>query len=76
MAMSVASRVLGTKPRIGFHEGPCDSCILVSEAKVPTIEFGPMGGRLHESDEYAEIASVRRTAEVYEEIIKAALGKF
>jgi acetylornithine deacetylase/succinyl-diaminopimelate desuccinylase family protein len=76
MVMNVASRVLGTKRRIGFHLGPCDSCILVSEAKVPTIEFGPIGGGLNESDEYVEIASVRRTAEVYAELIKSALGKF
>ena len=71
---NVASRVLGRKPATTYHEGPCDSCILVSEGKVPTIEFGPTGGKLHEYEEYVEIESVRKAAEVYSEILKTALG--
>lgn len=72
--IDIAGKVLGKSPEITFHEGPCDSCILVNEGKVPTIEFGPSGGRLHESDEYVEIESVRKTAEVYREILREALG--
>ena len=72
--MNVASRVLGRKPKISYHEGPCDSCILVSEGKIPTIEFGPTGGKLHEYEEFVEIESVRKTAEIYFEIMKSALG--
>jgi acetylornithine deacetylase/succinyl-diaminopimelate desuccinylase family protein len=71
---SVARRVLGMKPEISFHEGPCDSCILVSEGKIPVIEFGPTGGKLHECEEYVEIESVRKASEVYMEILKTALG--
>ncbi len=74
LIMNAASRVLGRKPEIAYHEGPCDSCILVSEGKIPTIEFGPTGGKLHEYEEYVEIESVRKAAEVYVEIMKSALG--
>jgi acetylornithine deacetylase/succinyl-diaminopimelate desuccinylase family protein len=70
--LNAASLVLGKAPELSFHEGPCDSCIIVSEGKIPTIEFGPIGRRLHESDEYVEIESVRKAAEVYLEILKAA----
>ncbi len=69
-----AAKVLGSKPSIGYHEGPCDSCILVNQGKVPTIEFGPSGGRLHESDEYVDVDSVKKTAEVYLEILRQSLS--
>jgi acetylornithine deacetylase len=72
--MNVASRVLGRKPEISYHEGPCDSCILVSEGKIPAIEFGPTGGKLHECEEYVEIESVMKASEVYMEILRTALG--
>jgi acetylornithine deacetylase/succinyl-diaminopimelate desuccinylase family protein len=72
--IDIAGKVLGKSPEITFHEGPCDSCILVNEGKVPTIEFGPSGGRLHESEEYVEIESVRKTAEVYHAILRTLFG--
>lgn len=74
LIVDVAGKVLGKSPEITFHVGPCDSCILVNQGKVPTIEFGPSGGRLHESEEYVEIESVRKTAEVYREILRETLG--
>jgi succinyl-diaminopimelate desuccinylase len=74
LVSNAVSRVLGRKPEISFHEGPCDSCILVSEGKIPTIEFGPTGGRLHEAEEYVEIESVQTAAEAYLEILKEVLG--
>lgn len=69
-----AASVLGAKPKIHFHDGPCDSCILVNPGKIPTIEFGPSGGRLHESDEFVDLESVRKTTEVYEEIIRTLMS--
>ena len=74
LVMEAVSRVLGRKPEISFHEGPCDSCILVSEGKVPTIEFGPTGGGLHEAEEYVEIESVKTAADGYLEVVKEVLG--
>jgi succinyl-diaminopimelate desuccinylase len=72
--VEVAAKVLGMIPQIDAHAGPSDSCILVNQGKVPTIEFGPSGGGLHESDEYVEIDSVRKTADVYHEVLKAFLS--
>ena len=69
-ALRAAESVLGKRPKIGFHEGPCDSCILVNQGKVPTIEFGPSGGRLHEPDEFVDLESVRLTTEFYKELIR------
>ena len=74
LVTEAATRVLGRIPNITFHEGPCDSCILVSEARLPTFEFGPTGAKLHESDEYVELESVEKTTEVYLEILRTALN--
>jgi acetylornithine deacetylase/succinyl-diaminopimelate desuccinylase-like protein len=70
LVVKAASEALGKVPEIDFHDGPCDSCILVNQGKVPTIEFGPSGGRLHEPDEYVDVESVKKTTEVYKTIIK------
>jgi succinyl-diaminopimelate desuccinylase len=72
--VEAAAKVLGKTPEIQFHEGPCDSCILVNQGKVTTVEFGPSGARLHESDEYVDLASVKKTADVYREIIRTQLS--
>lgn len=70
LVAKAASEVLGKVPEIDFHDGPCDSCILVNQGKVPTVEFGPSGGRLHESDEFVDIESVKKTTEVYKTVIR------
>ena len=72
--VEVASKVIGKAPRLEFHEGPCDSCILVNQGRVPTLEFGPSGGRLHQSDEFVDLESVRTTTEFYEELIRTLLS--
>jgi len=74
LVVEAATKALGNAPRIGYHEGPCDSCILVNPGNVPTLEFGPSGGRLHESDEFVDLESVRKTAAVYKEIIRTMLS--
>jgi acetylornithine deacetylase/succinyl-diaminopimelate desuccinylase family protein len=74
LVVEAAAKVLGKVPEVTFHPGPCDSCIMVNQGKVTTIEFGPSGARLHEPDEYVEIESVKKTAAVYHEVVKAALS--
>ena len=74
LVIRAATKALGTTPRIDFHPGPCDSCILVDPGNVPTLEFGPSGGRLHESDEFVELDSVSKTTDVYKEIIRMMLS--
>jgi len=74
MISGAATKILGKKPNVAYHEGPCDSCILVNQGKIPTIEFGPSGGRLHESDEYVEVNSVKAASEVYLEVLRRSLS--
>jgi len=74
LVREAARRVVGKTPKISFHSGPCDSCILANQGKLPTIDFGPKGRNLHQPDEYVEIESVRAAANVYYEIAKAALS--
>ena len=68
--VDVASRVVGSVPKLDFHEGPCDSCILANQGKVPTLEFGPSGGRLHQSDEFVDLESVKKTTSFYKQLIR------
>ena len=72
--VEVASKVLGRAPKLEFHEGPCDSCILANQGKVPTLEFGPSGGRLHQSDEFVDLESVKTTTAFYKELIRTLLS--
>jgi succinyl-diaminopimelate desuccinylase len=74
LVVEQAAKVLGKKPEIAFHEGPCDSCILANPGKIPTVDFGPSGARLHEADEYVEIDSVRTVAAVYVQVLRALLS--
>jgi acetylornithine deacetylase len=72
--VEAATKVLGKTPSTEFHPGPCDSCILVNEGKIPTVEFGPSGGGPHQSDEFVELDSLMKTKEVYKQLIKAVLS--
>jgi acetylornithine deacetylase/succinyl-diaminopimelate desuccinylase family protein len=72
--MEVASKILGKPPKLDFHEGPCDSCILVNQGKIPTLEFGPAGGRIHQSDEFVDLQSVKTTTAFYKELIRSLLS--
>lgn len=74
LVVKAATNALGKTPEIDFHGGPCDSCILVKQGHVPTIEFGPTGGQLHQPDEYVEIDSVKKTEAVYKQIIASLLS--
>ena len=44
---------------------PCDAFIVQREFGIPTLLFGPKGGGAHNADEYVEIASVLKSAEVF-----------
>jgi acetylornithine deacetylase len=70
LVVEAATMALGKVPEIDFHDGPSDSCILVNQGKVPTVNFGPSGGRLHESYEFVDIESVKKTTDAYKTIIR------
>ncbi len=45
--------------------GPANESFLLIERGIPTVVFGPIGGKAHSDDEFVEIKSLTRTLEVY-----------
>ena len=60
---SAASRVLGSRPPLIGLAPWMDSAIL-GGAGIPSVIFGPAGAGAHAAEEYVEIDSVVRCAEV------------
>jgi acetylornithine deacetylase len=61
-----ATSVLGeVGAPLSAAEWPCDAFLHQREFGIPTLLFGPRGAGSHNANEYVEVASVLRTAEVY-----------
>ncbi len=45
--------------------GPANESFLLIKRGIPTVVFGPIGGRAHSDDEFVEIKSLTKTLEVY-----------
>jgi acetylornithine deacetylase len=60
-----ARGVLGPEVPLTAAEWPCDAFLNQKHFDIPTLVFGPRGAGAHNADEYVEVASVQRTAEVY-----------
>jgi len=60
-----AVAILGAKTKLSASEWPCDAFLVQREFGIPTLLFGPRGAGSHNANEYVEVASVLRTAEVY-----------
>jgi acetylornithine deacetylase len=60
-----ATSVLGDEARLSASEWPCDAFLDQRLFGIPTLLFGPRGAGSHNVDEYVEVPSVLRTAEVY-----------
>jgi acetylornithine deacetylase len=60
-----AAGVLGAKAKLSASEWPCDAFLVQREFGIPTLLFGPRGAGSHNANEYVEVSSVLRTAEVY-----------
>jgi succinyl-diaminopimelate desuccinylase len=45
--------------------GPANESYLLIKRGIPTVVFGPIGGRAHSDDEFVEIKSLTKTLEVY-----------
>ncbi|MBM4413269.1 MAG: M20 family metallopeptidase [Chloroflexi bacterium] len=64
-------RVYGERPPYGGVPGSTDGTIIMRDAGVPVVVYGPGGKRIpHQPNEYVEINEVKHAAEVY---IHAAL---
>jgi len=51
--------------------GPANESFLLIRRGIPTVVFGPLGGRAHSDDEFVEIKSLTKTLEVY---LKTLIG--
>jgi acetylornithine deacetylase len=60
-----ATGVLGSRAALSASEWPCDAFLVQRDFKIPTLLFGPRGAGSHNANEYVELPSVLRTAEVY-----------
>ena len=60
-----AAGVLGTRATLSASEWPCDAFLVQRDFGIPTLLFGPRGAGSHNANEYVELPSVLRTAEVY-----------
>jgi len=60
-----ATRILGSKATLSASEWPCDAFLAQREFGIPTLLFGPCGAGSHNANEYVEVPSILRTAEVY-----------
>jgi acetylornithine deacetylase len=60
-----ATGVLGSRATLSASEWPCDAFLVQRDFKIPTLLFGPRGAGSHNANEYVELPSVLRTAEVY-----------
>lgn len=66
-----ARAVLKRRPVITGAPYPCDAGLMHRDFGIPTLLFGPCGVGAHNPDEYVELDSVIRTAEV---LLAAALA--
>jgi acetylornithine deacetylase len=60
-----ATGVLGSRAALSASEWPCDAFLVQRDFGIPTLLFGPRGAGSHNANEYVELPSVLRTAEVY-----------
>lgn len=62
--LGCASQSLGETLRPTATPYPCDAFLMQRHFGIPAILFGPKGGGAHNADEYVDLPSVRKTAEV------------
>jgi acetylornithine deacetylase len=60
-----ATGALGDEASLCASEWPCDAFLVQRFFDTPTLLFGPRGAGSHNANEYVEVASVVKTAEVY-----------
>jgi len=58
-------QVLGKDPIFTYQTTIADANVFVGSGKIPTLNFGPKGGGIHEPNEYVEINTLKIVAEIY-----------
>ena len=61
--------VLGREPATIGHAAWMDAAVL-SAARIPTVVFGPSGTGAHAVEEWVDVSSVERCAEVLEAVAR------
>lgn len=67
-ALKSINKITRVKPAIVVN-GPAHIGNLLYRKKIPMVVFGPEGGNVHKYDEYVEIDSIPRTAQIYANVI-------
>jgi acetylornithine deacetylase len=65
LVTDAAKSVLGREVPVGPTEVTGDLGFLVNWGQTPSIVFGPLGGNLHDSDEFVEIQSLLDIVSIY-----------
>ncbi len=65
--------IVGKRPHFAGHRGVTDANVYVADAGIPTLVFGPKGGRHHQAGEYVEVASLGPVARIYAETARSFL---
>lgn len=58
-------QVLGKDPIFTYQTTIADANVFVGSGGIPTVNFGPKGGGIHEANEYVEVNSLTTAAKVY-----------
>ncbi|MBX7214062.1 MAG: M20/M25/M40 family metallo-hydrolase [Thermoflexales bacterium] len=64
LVVQAATGVLGAPPEL-YGDTPWMDSALLQQAGIPTVIFGPRGGGAHAVEEWIELDSVERCAEIY-----------
>ncbi len=58
-------RATGYAPQFTYMSGYGEGAMITTQLNVPTVYFGPTGGKWHKHDEYVSIASLDQVAAVF-----------
>ena len=67
-------RITGSQPEIAYFQSIGDFCYLGTRLHAPTIIFGASGRSFHGADEYVELDSVWRTAQVLYDFLSETMA--
>jgi acetylornithine deacetylase/succinyl-diaminopimelate desuccinylase-like protein len=63
---------LGKDPSYEYR-GYGDANLFSSEAGIPTVQFGPLGGNFHEANEWVDLPSIARVVRVLLRLVSSLL---
>ena len=55
---------VGHAPQYGYMTGVADSNLFAHDLGIPTVQFGPHGGNLHQADEWVDVPSIATATRV------------